>query len=641
MHSFILEKVEKFTLNFNNDVDEQPTEIIIVPTGSDINRGFGIAKNLLSQNLKVRIIGDGVTMPTGHPAWVYETKNLWLTELGAYETEKILETKQIFGKEIKAWLRHLLGEIIPGYDSGELFYGSAVYRFLNGKGLSGGIPTLHEIIAFNGAKNYYYLEDELTNLWQFKHLVEYFGGTLNYPKSLHSWGKLKILILGFSMMLVVLFRQIGFYLREKPSRTELRRIRKHDRSKRKTLTWTALAADWERMNLPIINSVALPVLERGESLGILLVGRLVPGKRLELNHKNSGRELWSGLNKLKEYLPNCQIDQVATVESLTEFFRVVLKFVKKSSRIIIRAAVNSRKSKQKLLNIDFAAYSLDSAKLITHDIFMALLGEKATNEVISRYDFKESQVFASLSGLMPYAATDIMLQRAGATTIDFQHGVPQLWKGLVPTPSSVRQVFVKPELLPNPNPEQRVIVSETPVLTSANSDRNRGKARNILVLTSYIYGDWAFKNSFRPFHDELIDVIPTVRELFPGRFQFRWRPHPMYPGKAINETLEKIEDVELSKQTTLDEDLTWGDIVITNFSTVLADALQFDVPIFLHVLPSDDFPSALCFAPSRRFFRCSEIRLPFVECVNKLDSGDSEALIFERQTREAWFGNPE
>lgn len=639
MKNLVTAKLKEFTIISHKNQKQEPSEIIIVMPSGDLSTAFDIAGKLLSKKKSVRLIGHGVTLKNTHPTWVSKAENFWLTELGAYQTRKIIETRSILRKDIESWLRVTFGEIITGCDTGKLFYGTVFNRFLGNVEMIGGILTFYEIVEFYGSKNYYCLQNQWENLSVYKIIVEKFRGNLKNAEDSYSSKKIKLLITGFATMGAVLLRQTLFYIQERASRLELKRLSDKSKAKPKTKNWVVSVADWDRMNLLVNKMVSLPLLERGERLGILLAGKLTPGKRVESNLKaRTKAELWSGLGKLKNYLARCPVEQVVSATSIPELLTLYWRFIKKSSTAIFRAATVSED--QKTFNFDFTAKLFVLVKLLTQDIFDALAAEQATHKVIARYDFQDAEVIFPASGVMPFSAVDMVLQQAGAKTVDFIHGTSISWIGMIPSPSTKRLSLLRQNNEIVASPRQEIINTETQPIALKRSE-NRIKARNLLIVSNYCHRDVTGKmaHPYLPFQDELLNIVTVIRELFPTRFNFRWRPHPADLEPGIMYTLERFENVELSRGKSLEEDLEWADITFSSYSTVLYEALSFEMPVFLHALPANtDLPSILCFDPARRFYRATEIRQSFVECIKKLDENDPQALNFEKQIRQAWFG---
>jgi hypothetical protein len=641
------EKVKKFTViyNQNKDGQQEPTEIIIVPTGGDLSRGFELAKELLAQNLAVRLIGEGVNLRWTQPAWVRETGQLWLTELGAYHTKKLKETDWILQKDIKSWLNEVLGEVITGHDSGKVFLGSALTRLFASSDNAGSLPVLSEIVELHGVKNYYYIPGTQVSAKQIEHLIASVGGTLKTVKSMSfSAMRLRIVSQGFAWMAAVILRQLYFHNKEKPSRLRLNKLKKQHKVNSKYSSWAVLFADFKRMNSMVVNSFVLPALENKEPVGILLAGRLVLGEILGVeSREQTGNDNWTGLSELEAHLPECRVEQIVSVESWLELFKLFVRFLKKASAAIFRIAWKPTYTGEKF-KFDFSENWVDLITMLTQDVYQALSTEIATDKATLRNDFQGATVVFAVNGAVPFSIADAMLQSAGATTIDFIHGIPGTWLGMIPSISSIREVQIKPNIDTEISAEQKITVTKTRCPTVFKQTNSSKPARNILLTTSYAlyFSKYNGNIPWLPFQKEMLSVVPIIRELFPDRFQFRWRAHPWDWKPAVEQTKNRVGNIELSEGRLLNEDLEWADIVISSFSTVLGDALWYDVPVFLHTAPlSADIPAVLSFDSSRRFFLASEIRLPFLECVKNLDSGNPEALAFEKQTRRAWFETAE
>jgi len=180
-----------------------------------------------------------------------------------------------------------------------------------------------------------------------------------------------------------------------------------------------------------------------------------------------------------------------------------------------------------------------------------------------------------------------------------------------------------------------------PRYTMMHGQPEQQQLRNVHIMSSYAHRDTRHGDRFThlPFQGELLRVVTLLENEFPGRFCFRWRPHPADDPIEVQKAYQGLHNVELSSRSSLQEDVEWADILISCFSSAIFESLMADAPIFLHLIPDTGvLPIAQCFDASRTFFWAEEIVRPFSECIHLLDARNRNALAPERRACRAVFG---
>ncbi len=645
------QKIDRFTVSPCGDVStfsEEDQNLIVIPSGFDLQLGFKYAKNLLAEMHNVRLIGDGVTLRHVWPAWVANQGRLLLTELGAYNVWNIFEVTRELRLDIKQWLDQIFKGVIPGIDGNSIFYGSAAQRFL--QPMLQSFPVLIGLVERHGPAKYYCVDDKWLGFDQFKILVERTGGSLKVLESSRKqlwpaklWPVTFVMVSAVVLILAVL-DQLNWFFKADPSRKKLRQLRQSQAARPHPRLWVALIPDWLRINRHVLDSVALPKIKCNEDIGILLLGNLSPGLRSEANMRaHVGNELWPGLGELRFHLEKCIVDQVGTVESLAELFTVLFRSIVCSIRIIFKLANSSRQVYHGSFHVDLSKCIIDLVKLITKDVFNATASEYATRAVLKRYNFKQTRVVFCGSALVSESLADLFLQHAGATTIDLLHGTGALfWIGMEESQASMRGVWTYHDVRAAEMFGSKAVAIGIPWGFVSRSRVINRRVRNILISSGYAHLGTVIQGCYRfvPFQNELIEVVKLIHGVFRDRFCFRWRPHPADNKSFINKTLESVRNVELSRNISFAEDLTWCDLLISSVSTTLFESLFASVPIFVHVIPFlSGHPAVANFDQSRCFFLANDLLTPFTRSISQLDAGDPEALAPEEQTRLTLFGS--
>jgi hypothetical protein len=286
--------------------------------------------------------------------------------------------------------------------------------------------------------------------------------------------------------------------------------------------------------------------------------------------------------------------------------------------------------------------ALDVARSATLDLARAMSAHRATQRFLRRTpEMRGATVVFPTSAADAIAAVDVSLQQAGATTIEIFHGTgADYWHGIASSCAAVRCVWTEVDAALHQGVRHRIVVGGMPVFARARS-RTHDQPRNVLVMTNLVHRDHLRQGyPLRPFQRGLLVELAKL-QMDPGlSLKYRWRPHPADVEQFVQEDLGLAGGVELSRGRPLSEDLDWADIVISNQSTVLVEALLTDVPIIAHILPELILPTEMYLHPSRVLYRSGDLGPVLKRCLEDLAKKGTDALAPERYARQRLFGAP-
>lgn len=615
-------------------------DLVLVPRGSPLGPGFEMARRLLDRGAHVRLVGEGVTVRTVWPEWVAGQDRLVLTELGAYVTVESVERAAEATDDLKEWADRVFSGVVPGQRGSDIFYGAAAMRIFWHRLMA--YPALVGVVASHRAGRYHCSDPRWPGIGLLSWLCREAGGELLPVERPRRRGRIaSFLAVSVAALALTVLHQVVLYLRSGRSRRKLRDIRKRSISDSKRI-WLVLSPLWARSNRHVLSTVLEPLVRDGVWPGVIAYGDIRPGRKDEQRlNRFISKEIWPGLEMSDEDLVKCSFEQVGNPESIGQLAACVWQGTVRSLKVILRFVNDGLAAGRGPLKVDLSDRVPTVARLATVDVFRAVASERATARAIGRHDFGDSLVIFTASGTWPeMTVPDLLLQRAGATTVDFWHGVTGAWYYFYPLVSSLRSYQIECDARAALCDRWPFVVSEVTDRLLPDRDRPGRKTTNILIVSAYAHRDTLNDGTLPglPFQSELLGVVDQIRSVFGDRFRFRWRPHPADLDEPVREAHGGLRDVELSRGAPLEEDARWADVIVTCFSTVAFEALSLRVPIFLHTIPGlRDFPSVLGFHRSRKFFYASEIVRPFTECIRALDEGDPTVLEPEREAGETLF----
>lgn len=595
---------------------------------SPLDKAWTVARAQLASGRRVRLIAHGVTVRAEWPDWVDGTPNLILTELGAYRIGSPSLVTRPLAHAVRGWLDSLFAGILPGTS----LYGSAAARWMHdwfeAETYLQGLAAAHP-----GAT---YLATEAD--WFGLSLLVDTPAAKDAAPARAAW-RLRVLGRCAYQMARGALGQIRSYFRAAPTRERLRVLRKQgaDLAPRH---WAALVGDWQRINHHVVSRFVEPALAAGKPAGILVTTSLSPVRR-EANALAGASAIdpLAGLGNLPDQ-PGIVVEQAVGPETLAQLIRLLIEGTVHTARVAWRL------SRQRHIVLGDRRYDLGRelpgvAALAATDLLQALASRHAVQRLLSRRDFSATRVVFSTVGLAETEMTNHLLRAAGAITVDYMHGAGgDGWFGMAESHCTYTAVWTETDARLARELGQVPIIAgmaeEAPIL-----ERAGGITQNILLLSSYLHQDWATSAfPLAPFQTEVLATAQLIEARFPGRFRFRWRPHPADAVDRVEQAAAANSGLELSRGGPIQPDIDWADIVISNVSTTVPLALRSGLPVFVHAPPQYlGLPDVMAIDPMRRFFHAAEVVEPFAACVALLDRDDPGACEPERSASHALLGS--
>lgn len=595
---------------------------------------FEEARRLLRRGTAVRLVGHGATSAESWPAWARDARGLIVTELGAYRTDSPIKATRSLADDLREWLDEMFAGVLPQDLGGRAFFGSAAARLLqpvfDGITYSDGLAEAHPGATFHC------LDPEWLGLPILRAAVESRGGRV-FPRPQPKprlWAA-RVYAEWVYRLVRAILGQLRHYLRAAPSRARLRQLRGTQRSPE---LWVALVPDWKRINAHVIDNVALPALAAGRNVGVLLCTTLARGERSDAALLNStGTKLWPGLGDLLPEVGGLSVEQIVGPEKLTQLAALLATSVRHSwraARIIARSPTISRG----IFRADISRHLAQLSALITTDVLQSIAAAGAVTRLTSRHSLAEVPVVFSSVGLVETQTADLLLQAAGAATVDFVHGSGgENWYGATENSASLRAVWTKADVeIARQLGRPAVIASlKTPLLAT----RRLVAPRRLLLLSNYVHVDWQRAGfPFEPFQLLLLDALAAVKSAAGEQLSYRWRPHPNDDADAVARALSRAPFLETRRTSTLEEDLEWADVVVSSPSSTTYQALSAGVPVFVHCPPGlRPLPDIKAICETRKFFYPSELEQRLGQCIAQLEAGSFDALAPERRALKRLF----
>ena len=591
------------------------TTMVVSSRGSGAEL-FERARPLLERE-SVRIVGHGVTVRELWPAWLAGT-NVVLTELGAYRLRSGLEETAQLRALMRQWLDNAFrGSVLQERPSTVLFGGAAarlaqaqLEMVAVARGIQLAKPTR---IVFSS------VDDPLAQVLGLA------------PKD--SWTRrLRLAAFGAAGIVASAARQLVEVRAAAPTH---RALRERTAQPPAGALWVALVADWHRANRHVIDAIAAPALERGELGGILLMGTLAAGERVErATRGRTGSLLWSGLRTMRPLPADLPVAQIVGDETLPACLANLPGDALASLMALCRAASLPAAVEDGNLRLDLTHNPRALATLATMDVFRARAAARATLRAARRQQLSGSNVVFVGCATPAASAAVAVLRSQRVTSVDFVHGAG--WDnayGHAETPGDVVLTWTEPDRAVFEALGNRAVQMGMPTSTPAHRVRPDGSVR-VLLLTNYCHRDAISSGHSRvAFQYEVLRVAALCarRGL---EWSFTWRPHPADDMEQVNRTLTVAPGVSLQAEGTLQDALATHDVVVSSLSTSVYEALSANKPVLVQVAPEWDGAPAYSFVQLQRSFFWAE------EGVEKLvamaESGwDLEA---ERLARQALYG---
>lgn len=600
------------------------------------------SRRYLETGDSVILVADGCTVPGVISSDLSNAERFGAAELGCYRLGNPIDATRPLSNEIRAWLDQQFApalENLPG-SAGAIFYGSLVGRMLQPlfdaiayvEGLSAAFPGARFVVA--GPP---WLGSDLL-----RSLLVGSGGTVQAGRSKYRPWRIAFPAAFIIALGRALAGQVRNYLRSNSARTFL--AKNGGRQSVSPVTWVALVPNWERINTHVLSRIAQPILDQGDDLGIILLNTLEPGERTMDGDRPFSADAapWPMLERLSPDFDKIAFEQLVRPASPLRLVRALARGAWASVQIAWTLLRDGPALRFGVYEVAAGGLARSLANLATIDVLQVRVVAEAFAELVVRQDFSESSVVFSTVGLADTAAADRLLHAAGATTFNFVHGaLGDMWYGQNENCSDVMLVWTAADLATART--QVLQVSRVAVLPAIRVPVSRSQTAvgsKVLFVTNYLHHDWApGQFPLRPFLLEIFRCRDVIEAATFRPFAFRWRPHPSDVASEVAKISADFPAVELSSGTSLDEDLSWADFVVMSPSTSILDALDADVPVLIHSLPSVRYLPELAGAdPSRLFFYAEDLRHSFPRLLADLEADRDAALGPERVLRSKLRG---
>ena len=636
--------IESFSVSpAGGRIDPSPPVVVLVPYGSSLEKGFHVARGLVATGQRTRLVGMGVTLTSTWPTWVRGAAGLECTELWAYRARSpILATRKL-KSALDAWIRDVLRDASPRMDPSSAFFGVACLRVFQKLFIT--FPEVLGVAARHGKATLHVTDPEWLGLAALESLVRETGGTVlggaarggarkHWRGSLATYGTLGLA--------ATILDQVRDYALSRPTLNAID-IRRR-RGAPDVDYWLVLHGDAPRANLAVVDAVALPIVGKGESVGVLLQSSAMPGERLETaGRRRIGSELWVGLGALREHVDQCVLDQVVCPAEPFRFAIALFDATARSLRTLRRLADTNGVLRIEAVTIDLSSQVRELAKLATIDVTRSALSEAAVERFASGADLTGKTVVFSTTGALaggPYV--NMALRRAGARTVEVAHGSlgtgepgarePQDKLTCVWTGADARV------LAPLGEP---TLVAGMPRRLRTRS-ASRALPQNVLIVSNYLHRDYGDPSPLEPFNVELLATSRAIDAVFGPEAKVRWRPHPADHAAAIDRLASRFPNVTRSGEKFLEGDVLWADLIVISMSSSTYEVLFAGVPVFVQVTPDyEATPAAAFIDASRRFFTATQLKPLLVQFRESIRSGSGDILRPERVARVALFGDGE
>ncbi len=628
-----MSKLRRFTVSPSGASEASPpTAVVVVPPTGRLDHGFMRARRILDgvdPSVSVRVVGVGATLEHVWPSWARSEPRLSTTELGAYRAESRVTGGKPFRLAIEQWLDEAFAGAVPGLRGAEVFYASAMARFLERHHDSYGLVVS---LAEHHATAEIHCTDPEWQLLDVLHaLIEPNGGRVVRERSERSeraW-RIRFGALWLAGQAASLARLVASFVRSAEGRRTLAeapnlgaQVPAGDDSPE---VWTVLAADWLRVNKHVVTGVALPELLGRKRLGVLLFGSIAKGARAEsAAGKRTGGELWPGLGEIRKHLDRCVVEQVCQPMSWGDVGRVAVRSTLRSARVAIRVVSGEHVLGPPEYTVRASRHCEELAKLATIDVLRATVAELATKDSVARRDWRGKVVFFAAAEFADLVVVDRLLQRAGATTFAFRHGsITDDWAGSARTRASYTGVWTGADAASIAELGERAFIAGSP-FSGTPTTRSPQGPRRILVLTNFTH--WGSRvDGWSPlecFQDEMLRAADRIQAVRGSSVEFRWRPHPADDPEAVNRGLRGRPYLTRSTSETCQEDVAWADVVLASISTSVVEALLGGGVVFVHLPPDHlDVTPTSFIEPTRRFFWARDVVGPVCECLTAIDAG--------------------
>ncbi|CAN5909547.1 hypothetical protein BH11MYX4_BH11MYX4_00050 [soil metagenome] len=280
-----------------------PHDVVVTLLDGNLSEAFERARALARAHGSARLIAHGASLTSTWPDWVRTEPGLLLTELGAYRADNPFVATDHLRAAYREWIGDVFEKAAPPGAAADVYYASGVGRLFHAafesQIFAGGIATVHA-----GARIHLVGEERRV----FEELLGLEAPSVRRRATELAFGPVFVA----AWTAACAFTIVECVRMRRDARLSFAALDRHAaRTNGKPTVWMGLVPDWDRINKHLVDAGALPALQAGERLGVLLLGTLRAGMREEQDLKTlkNREELWVGLGPLRPELDRCVVAQ--------------------------------------------------------------------------------------------------------------------------------------------------------------------------------------------------------------------------------------------------------------------------------------------------------------------------------------------
>lgn len=541
-----------------------------------------------------------------------------LTELGAYKASTNLQATRGLIELIDAW--------------GEGLVGTDTWRLLRASGSARVFSEALDCVAYANGLLAVHGRARLRCLGQHWALDELLAVTPTSPGLATRW-RASVLGVGLATLSGELVRSIEGWQRARAAASQLASQPMEESPD----VWLALVPDWLRFNGHLVSALGVPLGERGEALGVLMVDNLRTRERDGRERESQLGLPWPALDALQSVT---RVAQGVTPSSLAAFLSVAASSSLTAFRGLRRAAQHGPRLAVDQGELNLAPHWLAIAKLLSVDVLRAGMASRAAQEASRGGAFRGKFVVFCAANYPATAAAETAMREGGAHTAVFEHGLAaDRMHGAAEHTAEHRFVWHEGEAAALSAVGQSASRAGLPLRTV---DKPSPDPRRVLLMTSYMHRDhpaWKIQYLNR-LHDDFMSIARDLASQLPDQeLEFRWRPHPAEPRVQVEKYAAR-GGLDLSTEVSLQTDLDWAGLVVSVHSSAVVEALLYPVPVYVHLYPElFDTPFTAFLSDHRVFFYAQEVLPRIARTIRQMLDGE-DVLEPERSSRAAFWGTP-
>ena len=628
--------------------------VVLAPPGSSLDAAFARLKQVLPRTGRhVRLVARGAVQRARRPAWLLKDvrDQITLTELDAYlpceRTSLVKAAEEALGR----WLAATFEGALPAeLEPDRVFWASSMWRVFAVWFMA--LPLAQGLAHHHAADEIISIDPTWPGTLALESLVAAAGGTFSpktpaAPRS-EVWTAKVMALTGANLAAACAVRSREF-VRETASRKRLNALRADGDGKMPDV-WIGLLGAWPRSSRAVIEGVGSAAREHGRTMGVLLQSTLQAGS-VQADLVSRGA-VFPALDHPMLEGAVVAVDQCAAAENVSDLAENMVSTAQAVARIARRLARGGPRLTLGSLTVDLTRDLAGLARLATFEVLRAREAALATRALVARRSFKGQTIVWPHASIANVVVPDLMLQAAGATTLDLVHGALAAPIDFITharthcsytvwwTESEVR--YIEPYL-----PWQRMVGGYVPrVIAERNASVHRAPGERplrVLVLSNYSSHNQEEVHLEDSNQDALLESVSAATRACGEKLELRWRPHPYDDRGLVDASLARwTGDVPLTLATApdgLQVELAWADIVITSISSSIVEAILHPVAVFVHDVPAHESGVLMSlFDASRRFGDAADLTSRFGRLVEQFKADDPARLSSEDALRESFFG---